>query len=103
MLKENNVRRGFLQDEQYLRLSRECAVEGIWLVGLFETAYAYGWREDELLTLQIGQLDLLAKIIDLGETKNGDSAHDFDDRARVRSPRAVRVWQKAGRFCVHPR
>ncbi len=72
MLEENNVRRGFLQDEQYLRLSRECAVEGVWLVGLFETAYAYGWREDELLTLIVGQLDLLAKIIDLGETKNGD-------------------------------
>jgi hypothetical protein len=36
MLEENNVRRGFLQDSQYLRLSRECAVEGMWLVGLFE-------------------------------------------------------------------
>jgi integrase len=72
MLAENNVRRGFLQDEQYLRLSRECAVEGIWLVGLFETAYAYSWREDELLTLRVRQLDLLGKIIDLGETKNGD-------------------------------
>jgi hypothetical protein len=33
MLQENNIRRGFLQDEQYLRLSRECAVEGMWLVG----------------------------------------------------------------------
>jgi integrase len=72
MLEENNVRRGFLQDEQYLRLSRECAVEGVWLAGLFETAYAYGWREDELLGLRVGQLDLLGKIIDLGETKNGD-------------------------------
>lgn len=72
MLEENNVRRGFLQDEQYLHLSRECAVEGIWLAGLFETAYAYGWREDELLALRVGQLDLLGKIIDLGETKNGD-------------------------------
>jgi integrase len=72
MLEENNVRRGFLQDEQYLRLSRECAFEGIWLAGLFEIAYAYGWREDELLALRVGQLDLLGKIIDLGETKNGD-------------------------------
>jgi len=35
-------------------------------------AYAYGWREDELLALRVGQLDLLGKIIDLGETKNGD-------------------------------
>jgi integrase len=72
MLQENNVRRGFLQDKQYLRLSRECAIEGVWLAGLFETAYAYGWREDELLELRVGQLDLLGKIIDLGETKNGD-------------------------------
>jgi integrase len=72
MLEENNVRRGFLQDEQYLRLSRECAVEGVWLAGIFETAFAYGWREDELLALRVGQLDLLGKIIDLGETKNGD-------------------------------
>jgi integrase len=72
MLEENNVRRGFLQDKQYLRLSRECAIEGVWLAGLFETAYAYGWREDELLALRVGQLDLLGKIIDLGETKNGD-------------------------------
>jgi integrase len=72
MLEENNVRRGFLQDEQYLRLSRECAGEGVWLAGLFETAYAYSWREDELLALRVGQLDLLGKIIDLGETKNGD-------------------------------
>ncbi|MGB8115923.1 MAG: tyrosine-type recombinase/integrase, partial [Candidatus Sulfotelmatobacter sp.] len=38
----------------------------------FETAYAYGWREDELMALRVGQLDLLGKIIDLGETKNGD-------------------------------
>jgi len=52
--------------------SRECAVEGVWLAGLFETAFAYGWREDELLALRVGQLDLLGKIIDLGETKNGD-------------------------------
>ena len=72
MLEEKNVRRGFLHDEQYLRLSRECAVEGMWLAGLFETAYAYGWREDELRALNVGQLDLLGKIIDLGETKNGD-------------------------------
>ena len=74
MLQENNIRRRFLQDEQYLRLSRECAVEGIWLVGLFETAYAYGWREDELLTLRIGQLDLLRKSSILGRRRTAISA-----------------------------
>lgn len=72
MLAENNVRRGFLQDDSYLRLSHECAMEGVWLAGLFETAYAFSWRVEELITLRVGQLDLLGKIIDLGETKNGD-------------------------------
>ena len=72
MLAENNVRRGFLQDESYLKLSRECAIEGVWLAGLFETAYAFSWRNYELLGLRVSQLDFLARIIDLGETKNGD-------------------------------
>jgi len=53
-------------------MSRTSHCRVVWLAALFETAYAYGWREDELLALRIGQLDLLAKIIDLGETKNGD-------------------------------
>ncbi len=72
MLEENNVRRGFLQDESYIRLSHECAIEGLWLAGLFETAYAFSWRNYELLGLRVSQLDFLARIIDLGETKNGD-------------------------------
>lgn len=72
MLEENNVRRGFLQDESYIRLSHECAIEGLWLAGLFETAYAFSWRNYELLGLRVGQLDFLGRIIDLGETKNGD-------------------------------
>jgi integrase len=72
MLDENNVRRGFVQDDQYSRLSDECAVEGVWLEGMFEISYAYGWREDELLRLHVRQLDFIAKIIDLGKTKNGD-------------------------------
>jgi hypothetical protein len=66
-------------------------------------AYAYGWREYELLTLRVGQLDLLAKIIDLGETKNGDqrmitmTEHVFEVLVRCAS------GKKPGEFCVHPR
>jgi hypothetical protein len=55
-----------------IRLSHECAIEGLWLAGLFETAYAFSWRNYELLGLRVSQLDFLARIIDLGETKNGD-------------------------------
>jgi Phage integrase family len=36
------------------------------------TGYAYSWREDELLDLRVRQLDFIARIIDLGKTKNGD-------------------------------
>lgn len=72
MLEENNIRRGFVQDESYTRLSSECAVEGVWLEGLFEMDYAYSWRLNELLGLRVRQLDFLARIIDLGKTKNGD-------------------------------
>ncbi len=72
MLEENNVRGGFLQDEAYIRLSRECEAEGVWLEGLFELDYAYSWRLNELLGLRVRQLDFLGRIIDLGKTKNGD-------------------------------
>jgi integrase len=72
MLEENNVRRGFLQDEAYVRLSGKCAAEGVCLEGLFELDYAYSWRLNELLGLRVRQLDFLGRIIDLGKTKNGD-------------------------------
>jgi site-specific recombinase XerD len=93
----------FVISTSFGTLSRECAVEGVWLAGLFETAYAYGWREDELLALRVGQLDLLGKIIDLGETKNGDqrmihmTEHVFQCLVRCVA------GKKRGRLRVHTR
>jgi hypothetical protein len=51
------------------------------------------------------QLDLLAKIIDLGEAKNEErrSTDDHEDRAQARNPRAMCLWQEGRRFRVHPR
>jgi integrase len=72
MLKEDNVRQGFLRDDQYPRLAQACSVEGLWLRGMFEVAQAFGWRKESLQTLRVGQVDFINNSIRLGVTKNGD-------------------------------
>jgi integrase len=74
MLKENNIRKGFVRDDQYDWLARECAREGLWLRAILAVAYNYGWRRGELLNLKVRQVDLSARTIDLdpGGTKNDD-------------------------------
>jgi integrase len=75
MLKEENARAGFVRDEQYDQLGRECGKEGLWLRALVAVAYNYGWRRSELLELKVRQVDLAARTIDLepGTTKNDDA------------------------------
>jgi integrase len=58
MLKENNIRKGFLEPAQYERLARECAKYGLWMRTLFELAYTYGWRHGELLSLRVSRSQL---------------------------------------------
>jgi integrase len=72
MLKENNVRTGFLENCQYEALSRECAKFGLWMRTLFELGYTYGWRREELLGLRVNQISIIERTIRLnpGETKN---------------------------------
>ena len=69
-LKENNVRQGFVTPEQFVRLVAHC--KDLWLRAMLETAYNYGWRVSELLSLRVGQVDLVARAIRLepGATKN---------------------------------
>lgn len=75
MLKENNVRSGFVNDEQYQALVAACSKVAMWLRALFETGYTYGWRTSELLTLQVRQIDFSAGTIqlDAGTTKNDEA------------------------------
>lgn len=75
MLKESNVRRGFVKDPQYAALARETGKIGLWLRTLFEVAYCYGWRRGELLKMKVRQLDFIERTIDLdpGSTKNDES------------------------------
>lgn len=75
MLKERNVRKGFVKDAQYAALVRATAAIGPWLRTLFELAYTYGWRKAELLGLRVSQVDMAERTItlDVGETKNDEA------------------------------
>jgi integrase len=72
MLKESNVRRGFVESSGYAQLAKECARAGLWMRALLECGYSYGWRHEELLGLRVRHVDLLAGTIrlDPGTTKN---------------------------------
>lgn len=72
MLKEDNVRTGFLEMSQHDRLAAECAKVGLWLRAAFEVGYTFGWRHEEVLRMRVSQVDLMAGTIRLepGTTKN---------------------------------
>jgi len=74
MYAENDPRTGFLKDEEYTRLARECSKEGLWLRTLLTVAYNLAFRKGELLGLRVRQIDLASRTIRLavGTTKNGD-------------------------------
>jgi site-specific recombinase XerD len=69
-LQKDNVRQGFVEDEQYARLA--AAATEIWFRALLEVAHTYGWRRQELLNLRVRQVDLVESTIrlDVGSTKN---------------------------------
>jgi integrase len=75
-LRENNVRKGFLEDAQYRKL-----VEGteLWFRTIVECGRTYGWRISELLGMKVKQVDLMQRVIrlDPGTTKNSDGREVF--------------------------
>ena len=71
MLRENNVRVGFFEHDQYLALIQRLPAE---LRPVVTFAYLTGWRiRSEILPLQWRQVDMKACIVrlDAGTTKNG--------------------------------
>jgi integrase len=73
LLPENPPRKGFLKDDQYLRLADECGKVGLWLRSIFEVYFTYGWRKAEVISnIRVSQVDLNHRTIDLepGTTKN---------------------------------
>ncbi len=71
MLKENNVRKGFIEYEDYMKL-RAALPEHVKPVLTF--AYYTGWRKSEILGLKWDQVNLRDGIVRLepGETKNDE-------------------------------
>lgn len=69
-LREDNIRQGFLEDGQYTKLIEHCPE--LWFRAMLEVGRTYGWRSNELKTMRIKQVDLLARTIRLepGTTKN---------------------------------
>jgi integrase len=69
-LKESKPRAGFVEDKQY-RAMAENAGE-LWLRAILAIAYTFGFREGELLSLRVGQINLAERTIELEaeDTKN---------------------------------
>ena len=72
-LKEDNVRKGFLEIEAHLRLLKQCREVGPWMEGIYLTGYTFGFRSEEVLTIRVGQADMVNRCIRLDDTKNDDS------------------------------
>ncbi|MBF0475273.1 MAG: tyrosine-type recombinase/integrase [Deltaproteobacteria bacterium] len=72
MLKENNVRKGFLEHAEFVAL-RDALPD--YLKGVATFAYKVGWRSSEIINLTWKQVDLNQGIVtlDVGETKNDEA------------------------------
>lgn len=70
MLREDNVRRGFVEDADFTRLAAEASE--LWLRAFLELGFTYGWRCAELLSLRVRQVNMALGTIrlDVGSTKN---------------------------------
>jgi len=70
MLREDNVRKGFVEDEEFSKLTANASE--LWLRTFLEMAYTYGWRRGELLKLKVRQVNLTQRtvLLDSGTTKN---------------------------------
>jgi integrase len=74
MLPESSPRSGFVTDDRYANLADSCAKVGLWLRGMLEVGYTFGWRSTEVTNLQVRQVELVdcRIMLDVGSTKNKD-------------------------------
>lgn len=74
MHKESPARKGFLDDDQYTPLARQCNREAYGFVLCSHRPIASAFRKGELLSLRVRQVDLASRQIrlDAGTTKNDE-------------------------------
>ena len=105
MLRENNVRTGFFEHDQYLDVTKHLPHE---LRPVVTFAYLTGWRiQSEILSLEWRQVDMRACVVrlDAGSTKNGRGrVLPFSDLVELRSvleeeERLTKVVTRQGRIC----
>lgn len=79
MLKENNVRKGFFEHEEYLALKGKLPDH---LKGYVTFAYKSGWRTSEISDLKWKQVDLIRGVVRLepGESKNKEARIVYMDK-----------------------
>ena len=75
-LRENNVRKGFLEDSQYRSWSR---AQSYGFAPSSSVGAPIGWRVSELLGMKVKQVDLMQRVIrlDPGTTKNSEGREVF--------------------------
>jgi site-specific recombinase XerD len=72
-LRENNVRKGFLEDSQYLALVKDA---DLWFRALVECGRTFGWRVSELVGMKVNQVDLMQRVIRLAPGTTTRSRHN---------------------------
>ena len=101
MLKENNVRKGFFEKEQFEKLLLALPE---YLQGLVEFAYRTGWRKGEILNLTWDRVDRKNSVVRLetGETKSGQARTLYlDDELKRVIQRQHRSRQLGCQYVFH--
>ena len=95
MLRENNVRKGFFEHEEYLALKKILPDN---LKPIITFAYHSGWRKGEILNLTWDKLDLKQGIVrlDPGETKNNEARTLYMDEELLKEMKALHSKRRLG-------
>ena len=99
MLIENNVRKGFFENDEFLALRD--ALPG-YLKGFVTFGYKSGWRVSEITGLRWSNVDLNKRIVwlEIGMTKNKEGRTIYLDDELMEIFNTQRSLQKRGEFIV---
>jgi integrase len=95
MFKESNIRKGFFEHEEFLKLRNALPFP---IDSLVTFAYRIGWRKGELLGLTWDRVDLKQGIfsLDPGETKNGEARTVYLDEELMKEMRLLHSHRHLG-------